>query len=64
MLFRSRDPDVFIPEDIFWRGKYTPTDSEGLLDFVYDNPHIVADLLEQWGITLRDLEEHKALCEY
>ena len=58
----GRDPDAI--KQWFGRNMYQPTDAEELLDFVYDHPHIVADLLDQWGITLRDLEEHKALCEY
>ena len=35
-----------------------------LLDFIYDNPHVVADMLEEWGITLHDLQEHQQICEH
>ena len=60
----ARDPDAFTPVELFGRNMYPPAYEDSLLDFVYDHPYVVADLLDQWGITLRDLEEHKALCEY
>ena len=75
----ERDPSVTEWEDDDWDwykpkgnkkfkynsqyyGKYDPV-IKSVDDFVYDYPWVVADLLEVYGVTLADLQEHKDYLE-
>ena len=48
--------------DTKYYGSYEPA-IRSIDDFVYEHPWVVADLLETYGITLSDLQEHKDAIE-